>query len=42
MISIFETEIKVPQAKLAGFYANPENNVWWMKGLVKVEPLSGE
>lgn len=42
MRSIFETEINVPQAKLAEFYANPENNVKWMVDLERCEFVSGE
>ncbi len=42
MTSIFETEINVPQAKLAEFYAKPENSISWRKGLIKFEPLNGE
>jgi hypothetical protein len=42
MKSIFEAEINIPQAKLAEFYANPENNVKWMVDLERVEFISGE
>ncbi len=42
MKSIFETEINIPQAKLAEFYANPENNVKWMDDLERCEYISGK
>jgi hypothetical protein len=42
MKSIFETEINVPQAKLAEFYTNPENNVKWMEDLERCEFIGGE
>lgn len=42
MKSIFETEINVPQATLAEFFANPENNVKWMFDLDRCELISGE
>jgi len=42
MKSIFEAEIDVPQAKLAKFYANPENNIKWMVDLERCEFISGE
>jgi hypothetical protein len=42
MKSIFETEINVPRAKLAEFYANPQNNVKWMEDLERSEYISGE
>jgi hypothetical protein len=41
MKSIYETEINIPQAKLAEFYANPENNVKWMEDLERSEYISG-
>ena len=42
MKSIFVTEINVPQAKLAEFYTNPENNIKWMHDLERVEHVSGQ
>jgi hypothetical protein len=41
MKSIFETEIDIPQAKLAEFYANPENNMKWMTDVERCEYLGG-
>lgn len=42
MKSIFETEINVPQAKLAEFYADPENNIKWMADLERCELICGK
>ena len=41
MKSIFETEIDIPQAKLAEFYANPKNNTKWMTDVERYEYLGG-
>lgn len=40
--SVFEAEVAVPQARLAGLYADPANNVKWMHDLERCELLSGE
>lgn len=42
MTCIFETEINAAHIKLAGSYANAENNVKWMFDLERIEALSGE
>ena len=41
MKSVFETEVDVPQAKLAALYSDPENNTKWMHDLERNEPISG-
>ena len=41
MKSVFETEVDIPQARLAELYANPENNIKWMPDVEKYEPISG-
>src|ERR1043166_4936598 len=41
MKSIFETEINIPQTRLAELYANPENSTKWMLDVERYEPISG-
>jgi len=41
MKSIFESEINIPQARLAELYANPENSTKWMLDVERYEPVSG-
>ena len=41
MKSVFETEVEIPQTKLAELYSNPENNTKWMHDLERNEPISG-
>jgi hypothetical protein len=42
MKSIVEIEINVPKEKVAGLFADPNNNIRWMDDLQKIEPISGE
>jgi hypothetical protein len=42
MKSIVEVEINKPQKEAAELYADPHNNLKWMRGIARYEPLSGE
>jgi hypothetical protein len=42
MKSIFETEINIPQARIAELYSNPENAIKWMSDIERYEPISGK
>ena len=42
MESVVRMELDIPQARLAQLFADPRNNLKWMKDLERLEPLSGE
>ncbi|SFD86878.1 SRPBCC family protein [Thermophagus xiamenensis] len=37
-----EIEINKPREKVIAYFDNPENLKKWMKGLISIEPISGE
>jgi len=41
MKSVVQLNIDVPQARLAGLFADPCNNPKWMDDLERIEPISG-
>jgi hypothetical protein len=40
--SVIEIEIGVPQARLAGLHADPQQNTKWMDDIERMEPISGQ
>ena len=42
MTSVVETEIHVPQARLAELHANPELNTEWMDDIERYEAVAGQ
>jgi hypothetical protein len=42
MKSVVEIEINAPKERVAGLFADPDNNIQWMDDLEKYEHISGE
>jgi hypothetical protein len=40
--NVVEVDIQVPQARLAGLFADPAKFTRWMHDMARVEPVSGE
>ena len=42
MKSVIEIEIRVPQARLAALYADPQQSTKWMDDIERMEPILGQ